>query len=497
MGDENKNDIEQQAEKWIQEHHGPEGVSGFFNAPAAQSSSVTPPSPPAPDPASSSIAPAIDAASTGMQWLKKNTPDAAKPYVDSAVSVLGTAAGRSAARQLVPGLMYNHNLAQAGAQQEQNAKAQLNAIGQARVQQNIEHAQAVQSHAAQADVLRAELQRVEFEHQKAVQNHQTALAHQSAADIRNIDLEIERESRASASNRSALGNFATSTRPRVNPEFSPEGGPATEKYARQFGATEAQAKEVPSMSRVQQQTIPGNVGGIDQARSVDSTNRRVVGSELALLPEGQKAVAERNAASQLETERANMAQQQFEAEQRRIRLEKEQEIAKHRASAKLIAEEAERNRKEAQNAKNEATKALGQHNKNAPQKPPTAGISEEAKARAEEAYARKNQRIPEKKFLSTIARLGTRFAPRFAPVAGAFFAPIEADLARKDYQAGNYLRAGVHGSGAIGAGLQATGIPLAMGAGDIMQIAPFGLSIYDTVHDYANRNPNQSTQSKR
>ena len=495
MDNENKNTIEQEVDKWMEKQHGSEGLSNFFNTPPVQAAAVASPNPPAHPQASSSIAPVIDAMSTGMQWLKNKAPDAAKPYADAASSVLGTSAGRWAARQFVPDIMYNHELSKAGAQQEQNANAQLRAIDQARVQQNLEHEKNIQSHAGRADALKAELQLAEFEYQKAHRNHQTALAQEDAARIRNPELELEKERRMAGANRPALG-FQQAT-PMAQPQFSPEGGPATEKYGLGFGLSGAQAREAPSMSHVQQKTIPGNVGGIEQARNVDPTNRRVVGSELALLPEGQRAVAERNAAAQLEAERAKVTQEQFEQEQRRLRLEKEQEIAKHRANTKRLAEEAELNRKEAEKVRSEARKALQTHHQNTPPTPSDTGISAEAKARADAAYARKNQRIPKNKILGTFARIGARLAPRFAPIAGAAFAPIEADLARKDYDAGNYLRAGMHGSGAIGAGLQATGIPLAMGVGDVMQFPAGGLMMYDTIQDYANRNPNKATQSNK
>ena len=44
---------------------------------------------------------------------------------------------------------------------------------------------------------------------------------------------------------------------------------------------------------------------------------------------------------------------------------------------------------------------------------------------------------------------------------------------------GHYGRAAVHGLGAAGALAQASGVPLAMGIGDIMQVPAAGLAAYD------------------
>jgi hypothetical protein len=81
-----------------------------------------------------------------------------------------------------------------------------------------------------------------------------------------------------------------------------------------------------------------------------------------------------------------------------------------------------------------------------------------------------------------LTKFGKHFLPRMVPMAGAAFAPIEAEKAKKEWDAGNRGRAAAYGLGSLGAAAQATGNPFLMGLGNVAQIAPLALMAYD----YAN-----------
>ena len=173
----------------------------------------------------------------------------------------------------------------------------------------------------------------------------------------------------------------------------------------------------------------------------------------------------------LEEEAKRLAAQR-EQDQRRVAFA--QQVAREKAEAKLRLDQARAAEANARTAMAQEMQRLQRHAATPP-------ISDIAQARHQENIARANSLQAEmpgtgKKMLEFV---GKRILPRYVPGVGAAFAPLEAEQAKKDYDAGNYFRAAIHGAGSLGGIAQATGVPFLMGAGDILQTPATLQALYD------------------
>jgi hypothetical protein len=80
-----------------------------------------------------------------------------------------------------------------------------------------------------------------------------------------------------------------------------------------------------------------------------------------------------------------------------------------------------------------------------------------------------------------LSYVGRKVLPRFTPYAGAAFAPLEAEKAAEEWKRGNKMKAAAYGLGALGGVAQSTGIPIAMGAGDLMQIPSIAIGLNEAL----------------
>jgi hypothetical protein len=177
-------------------------------------------------------------------------------------------------------------------------------------------------------------------------------------------------------------------------------------------------------------------------------------------------------------EEAKRLAAQREMAQRRTAIA--QQVAQEKAEAALRLEQARATEKNARAAMNDEIKRLQKHIA-AP------AMSDDAQARHQENIARSNilQAELPSRGQRAMEFIGKKILPKYVPGVGAAFAPLEMEQAKKDYEAGNYLRAAIHGAGGVGGLAQATGVPWLMGAGDILQTPATGLSLYDFMQDPA------------
>lgn len=149
-------------------------------------------------------------------------------------------------------------------------------------------------------------------------------------------------------------------------------------------------------------------------------------------------------------------------------------VAQEKAEAKLRLEQARTTEANARAALNQEMQRLQKHVASAP-------ISDTARMAHQENIARSNALQAElpSRGQRAMEFFGKKILPKFVPGIGAALAPLEIEQAKKDYEAGNYLRAAAHGVGGIGGLAQATNIPWLMGAGDILQTPAAGLALYD------------------
>ena len=248
-------------------------------------------------------------------------------------------------------------------------------------------------------------------------------------------------------------------KPDLTPQ--PRGGEATSNYALKHGATEAEARLVPSASAMQQQNIPAQQKAWEKTSVIAPEFDSYKEHPLLLGPEGKSIVRER-----LTKELQHKTKEEIKRELIR------QEIARQKAEALLKYEIAQENARLSAKAALAASKAHEAHMAT------TAGLNEEAN--------QKYQRFVESKphpVVSSLAKIGTKVAGRFVPGVGSAFAPIEAQAAKEDWEAKNYGRAAAHGLGVLGAAAQSTGVPFLMGAGDIAQIPAAGLFLYDLFNE--------------
>jgi hypothetical protein len=298
-------------------------------------------------------------------------------------------------------------------------------------------------------------------HQQQLRDAQ--LAHANAQTL-NFEDELARRT---GTNRPMLSNA---------PELTPasRGGEGASNYALKFGATEEEARRVPSMSVMQQQNIPAQQEAWNKIPKIAPTFEAIKESPLILGTEGQKAVRER-LANEMQAEQQRKAQ--VDAEHQRIK----EEIARQKAQTQIALENAREQAKQSAKAAAEAAKAHAEHKASSavsPSQTTTAQTLEQAYSDLQEKIKKTNPSL-----LAKIGQIGGRFVPGL----GAAFAPIQAAKAKEYYDKGELMKAGVYGLGSLGALAQATGIPPLVGAGDLLQLPSAGLSLYEL----ANEKPNQ------
>jgi hypothetical protein len=313
------------------------------------------------------------------------------------------------------------------------------------------------AHLAQRQTLarQAQMAQIQYElHQEQLRNAQAEHAH---AQTLNFEDELAR--RAGTNRAPALPNA-----PQLTP--TSRGGEAATNYALKFGATEEEARRVPSMSAMQQENIPAQKEAWSKIPKIAPTFEAVKESPLLLGTEGQKAVRER-LANEARVEQERKAQ--VEATNQRIK----DDIARQKAQAQINLENAQ---EQARLSAKAAAAAQKTQSTQAVTTPVTS--KEQATAqRLEDEYRDLVEKL-KKTNPGLLAQLG-KVAGRFIPGVGAAVAPIEAAKAKEYYDKNDLIRAGVYGLGTLGAIGQATGIPPLVGAGDLMQIPAAGLSLID------------------
>ena len=243
------------------------------------------------------------------------------------------------------------------------------------------------------------------------------------------------------------------------------GGSGTAAYAEKFGATPLEARNVPSMSAMQQQNIPTQASAWNK---IEPSFQKFSESPLVLGPEGQRAVAERAARQGSSAAEGVNIQKQIAAE-----------IARHKAETQFQLENATKAADESRRAAANSARELAGHTAT----PAVSPAQASAKVTAAEALA-EAQRIAKLAKPSLLSRIGT-IGAKAVPFAGAALSPLEMMQAKEDYEKGNYGRAITHGLGAAGALAQASGIPPLMALGTAAQIPAMGLGAYDLYNEYA------------
>ena len=295
-------------------------------------------------------------------------------------------------------------------------------------------------------------------YQEQLRNAQAEHAH---AQTLNFEDELAR--RAGTNRAPALPNA-----PQLTP--TSRGGEAATNYALKFGATEEEARRVPSMSAMQQENIPAQKEAWNKIPKIAPTFEAVKESPLLLGTEGQKAVRER-LANEARTEQQK--QDQVKAENQRIR----DDIARQKAQAQI-------NLENAQEQARMSAKAVAAAQKTQSTQAATTPVTSKEQSTAqslEEQYRELVEKL-KKTNPSLLAQFG-KLAGRFVPGVGAAVAPIEAAKAKEYYDKNDMFRAGVYGLGTLGALGQSTGIPPVVGAGNLMQIPAAGLSLIDMLNE--------------
>jgi hypothetical protein len=266
----------------------------------------------------------------------------------------------------------------------------------------------------------------------------------------------------------------TTSAPKLStaPELTPasRGGEGASNYALKFGATEEEARRVPSMSVMQQQNIPAQQEAWNKIPKIAPTFEAVKESPLILGTEGQKAVRERLAN---EAQAEQQKQDRIKAEQQRIR----DDIARQKAQAQINLENAQEQARMSAKAvaaaqKTQSTQATT---------PPVSSKDASTAQRLEQEYRDLVEKL-KKTNPSLLAQIG-QIGGRFVPGMGAAVAPVQAVKAKEYLDKNDILRASIYGIGSLGALGQATGIPPLVGAGNLMQIPAAGLSLYDLANE--------------
>ena len=316
------------------------------------------------------------------------------------------------------------------------------------------------AHLAQTQQLSRQAQMAQLQYELHQEQLRNAQAEYARAQTLNFEDELARRS-------------GTNTSPRLPtaPELTPtsRGGEAATNYALKFGATEEEARRVPSMSAMQQENIPAQKDAWSKIPKIAPTFEAVKESPLLLGTEGQKAVRERLAnEARVEQERKT----QVEATNQRIR----DDIARQKAQAQINLENAQEQARLSAKAAASAQTTRGTQAAT----PPVTSKEQTTAQRLEDEYRDLVEKL-KKTNPGLLAQLG-KVAGRFVPGVGAAVAPIEAAKAKDYYDKNDLFRAGVYGVGTLGAIGQATGIPPLVGAGNLMQIPAAGLSLIDMLN---------------
>ena len=317
------------------------------------------------------------------------------------------------------------------------------------------------AHLAQRQTLarQAQMAQLQYElHQEQLRNAQAEHAH---AQTLNFEDELAR--RAGTNRAPALPNA-----PQLTP--TSRGGEAATNYALKFGATEEEARRVPSMSAMQQENIPAQKEAWSKIPKIAPTFEAVKESPLLLGTEGQKAVRERLAN---EARAEQQKQDQVKAENQRIR----DDIARQKAQAQINLENAQEQARLSAKAA-----AAAQKTQTAQAITPPITSKEQSTAQSLEQEYRDLVEKLKKTNPSLLAQIG-QIGGRFIPGMGAAVAPVQAAKAKEYLDKNDMLRASIYGIGSLGALGQATGVPPLVGAGNLMQIPAAGLSLYDLANE--------------
>jgi hypothetical protein len=314
---------------------------------------------------------------------------------------------------------------------------------------------------AQKQALAREARMAQYQydlHQEQLRNAQAEYAR-----AQTLNFEDEGARRSGTTNAPKL-----STAPELTP--TSRGGEAATNYALKFGATEEEARRVPSMSAMQQENIPAQKEAWSKIPKIAPTFEAIKESPLILGTEGQKAVRERLATeARVEQER----KAQIEATNQRIK----DDIARQKAKAQINLENAQEQAKMSAKAmasaqKTQTTQATA---------PPVTSKEQSTAQSLEKEYRDLVEKL-KKTNPSLLAQLG-QIGGRFIPGMGAAVAPIQAAKAKEYLDKNDMFRASIYGLGSLGALGQATGIPPLVGAGNLMQIPSAGLSLYELANE--------------
>ena len=261
---------------------------------------------------------------------------------------------------------------------------------------------------------------------------------------------------------------------------TPLGGSATAEYAQKFGATPEEAQRVASMSQMQKQNIPAQAQALERIQAISPNVAMTKESPLLLTPEAQKVVEERNLLQLQEQAKA----QAFE-EQRKIEHAKAvKKVAQERFEAEQRLKYLEEQRKQHAREHEKATQKHEEHMRKTPQHAmPTKEQTESLHAQDNLVDEMRNK-VGEYynkygSYAKPFVKIGTKILPRFVPFYGSAMALPQAAAAKAEAEKGNRLKSSIYGMGSLGAAAQASGNPLAMGIGDVMQLPAAALGTYD------------------
>ena len=326
-----------------------------------------------------------------------------------------------------------------------------------------ENSNSEEIHANQRSMLERQAQMAKYQHELHQQQLRDAQSEHALAQTLNFEDELARRSGINQASK-------LSTAPELT--LAPRGGEASTNYALKFGATDEEARRVPSMSAMQQQNIPAQKEAWSKIPQIAPTFEAIKESPLILGTEGQQAVRER-LANEARAEQQRKAQ--IQAEHQQIK----DEIARQKAQAQINLENAQEQARLSAKAAMAAEKAHNTH-LTTPSIPPKQQSHADALTQAyHDLQDQIRKGAPKFPMLSNIGKI----AGRFVPGAGSAFAPIEAAKAKDYLDKKDLIRASIYGVGALGALGQATGIPPLVGAGDIMQIPAAGMSLYDWANE--------------
>jgi hypothetical protein len=407
------------------------------------------------------IFPLVDAATGAF-------PESLQPYANKAILGGAGLLGGAAMRRIIPE-EYQANPRQYRAAKEQlgfeqNKMATWEDSVRAAQEQ---HGQQVQDYQNRLAQMQAEHARLEQEHQRNLMAQRNAqLAHDYAHTLTPEDLV-----RQSSGPRVPINLANPPSAPLTQ---MPIGGEGTENYALKFGATPVEAKNVSSMSEMQRKNIPFQTSAWGAINQQNPEFGQFQESPVLLGKEGQKAVSERTA----KQEAASTYEARKEEEHRK---QLQKEVERRKANARIRLEAAQTAVKESADLLKESRAGLKKLG--APAEPRVSVGEATAKTDLENEIKRLQNRITQQetpyKWAKPLARAGLKFFPRFIPTVGAGMSLIEAEKAKREWEAGNRLKAAIYGAGALGGAAQATGVPLLMGLGDVLQVPAAGMAAYE------------------